>query len=111
MSSQASFETEIDNLLAREYHCNAKYPVAQSSCNNNHSSLLDTIDIYCLSLGRTTSNRNVAKPTLNPKLSELTLTRNVENPSFTRDVEELILTRKISKLPPTHYVAGPTLIR
>ena len=86
-------KTSIDNLLAREYHSNAKYPVAQSSCNNNHSSLLGTIVISCSSLGRTTPNRNVAEPTLTPKLSEPTLTRNVENPTFTRDVEELTLTR------------------
>ena len=62
-------KTSIDNLLAREYHSNAKYPVAQSSCNNNHSSLLGTIVISCSSLGRTTPNRNVAEPTLTPKLS------------------------------------------
>ena len=106
-----------------------KYPVAQSSCNDNHSSLLGTIAISRSSPGRTTPNRNVAEPTLTPKLSKPTLTRNVENPTFPRDVKELTLTRKISEPPltnyfpeltlprqiaeppPTRYLAGPTLIR
>ena len=109
----------IDNLLAREYHSNAKYPVAQSSCNNNHSSLLGTIVISRSSLGRTTPNRNMAELTLTPKLSEPTLTRNVENPTFTRMISEppltnnfpeLTLPRQITEPPPTRYGAGPTLI-